>query len=58
MRLLALNGQRSDALAQYATCRRVLQAELGVEPAPETRALYEQYPARAGAGWSSGVGSR
>ena len=42
MRLLALNGQRSDALAQYATCRRVLQAELGVEPAPETRALYEQ----------------
>ena len=42
MRLLAIDGQRSDALAQYATCRRVLQAELGVEPAPETRALYEQ----------------
>ena len=41
MRLLALSGQRSAALAQYETCRQVLQSELGVEPAPETVVLYE-----------------
>src|SRR5438093_69168 len=32
MRVLALSGQRSAALMQYATCRRILAAELGVEP--------------------------
>jgi predicted ATPase/DNA-binding SARP family transcriptional activator len=42
MRLLALQGQRSAALNQYETCRQALQRELGVEPAAETRALYEQ----------------
>ena len=42
MRVLALSGQRSAALRQYAICRRVLQDELGVTPAPETDALYEQ----------------
>ena len=42
MRLLALSGQRSAALAQYETCRRALAEELGVEPAAETAALYEQ----------------
>lgn len=42
MRLLALEGQRSAALAQYEHCRRVLAEELGVEPSPQTRALYEQ----------------
>jgi len=42
MRLLALSGQRSAALAQYETCRRRLAHELGVEPGPETIALYEQ----------------
>lgn len=41
MRLLALNGQRSKALAQYDTCRRLLAEEIGVEPAVETLALYE-----------------
>lgn len=41
MRLLALSNQRSAALAQYATCRRLLARELGVEPARETTALYE-----------------
>jgi DNA-binding SARP family transcriptional activator len=34
MRALALDGQRSAALAQYETCRRVLAEELGVEPSP------------------------
>ncbi|NLS76190.1 MAG: hypothetical protein GXY76_02915 [Chloroflexi bacterium] len=41
MRLLARGGQRAAALAQYETCKRTLQAELGVEPAPETTALWE-----------------
>ena len=42
MRALALNNQRSEALAQYGTCRRILEKELAVEPAAETTALYEQ----------------
>ncbi len=41
MRLLALSGQRSAALSQYETCRRILADELGAEPAAETTALYE-----------------
>ena len=42
MRLLALTGQRSAALAQYEECCRLLQAELGLEPLEETTALYER----------------
>ena len=42
MRALALDGQRSAALAQYETCRRVLAEELDVEPSAKTRELYEQ----------------
>ncbi len=42
MRLLALDGQRSAALAQYETCRRVLEQELGVSPTAETLALYRR----------------
>jgi predicted ATPase/DNA-binding SARP family transcriptional activator len=42
MRLLALNGRRSAALAQYRLCRRALAEELGAEPKPETVALYER----------------
>ena len=40
MRVLALSGQRSAALAQYEICKRALADELGVEPADETRRLY------------------
>lgn len=47
MRLLAQSGQRAAALVQYERCRAILAAELGVEPDPETTALYEQI--RAGA---------
>jgi DNA-binding SARP family transcriptional activator/predicted ATPase len=32
-------GQRQAALAQYARCQQVLQAELGIEPMAETLAL-------------------
>ena len=39
---LAMDGGRGAALAQYETCRRLLADELGVEPAEETVALYEQ----------------
>jgi DNA-binding SARP family transcriptional activator/predicted ATPase len=42
MRLLAYNGQASEALAQYETCRRLLVDELGAEPAAETIDLCEQ----------------
>lgn len=40
MRALAYSGQRAAALAQYDACRRILDAELGVEPSPELAALY------------------
>jgi len=42
MLFLARSGQRSAALAQYQTCQRILAEELGVEPLPETTALYER----------------
>ncbi|HEX6306225.1 MAG TPA: protein kinase [Anaerolineales bacterium] len=42
MRLFALDGQRSAALAQYETCRKALAQELGVEPSQETTALYQR----------------
>jgi len=40
MLALARSGQRSAALAQYETCRRLLDTELGVPPSAETTALY------------------
>jgi DNA-binding SARP family transcriptional activator/predicted ATPase len=40
--LQALSGQRLTALRQYQACRQVLQAELGIEPQPETTALYQR----------------
>ncbi len=42
MRLLALDGKRSMALAQYEVCCQSLGEELGVEPMEETKSLYEQ----------------
>ncbi len=40
IRLLAYDGERGAALAQYESCRRILQEELGVEPSGQTQALY------------------
>ncbi|HEY0601538.1 MAG TPA: BTAD domain-containing putative transcriptional regulator [Herpetosiphonaceae bacterium] len=40
--LLAADGQRAAALAQYEICRRILRSELGVEPAEQTMLLHEQ----------------
>lgn len=42
MRVLWLDGQRSQAIQQYEQCRDLLLAELGVAPDAETLALYEQ----------------
>lgn len=42
MRLLALDGQRGLAVAQYNVCRRTLADQLGVEPAFETTELCDQ----------------
>jgi tetratricopeptide (TPR) repeat protein/DNA-binding SARP family transcriptional activator len=42
MTLYAQCGQQAAALAQYETCRRVLEAELGTEPAGETSSLAER----------------
>lgn len=38
--LYALAGQRSAALRQYERCVAVLERELGVDPTPETQAVY------------------
>jgi DNA-binding SARP family transcriptional activator/predicted ATPase len=45
MRVLALSGQRTAALAQYEVCRRTLAEELGVEPEEETTSVYRQIKA-------------
>jgi len=39
MRLYADSGERSKAIAQFQSCRQMLQHELGVEPSAETRQL-------------------
>jgi WD40 repeat protein/DNA-binding SARP family transcriptional activator len=41
MRLLALNGRREAALAQYQAYRQLLAEDLGVEPSAATRELYD-----------------
>jgi DNA-binding SARP family transcriptional activator/KaiC/GvpD/RAD55 family RecA-like ATPase len=41
MRLYAQSGRRGAALRQYQVCVGVLQRELGVEPEPETKQLYQ-----------------
>ena len=43
---LAGNGRGAEALAAYRRCVTVLDAELGVEPAPETQALARRIRAR------------
>jgi DNA-binding SARP family transcriptional activator/predicted ATPase len=45
MQAYALVGDRGNALAQYELCRQRLADELGINPAPETTALYEQIQA-------------
>jgi DNA-binding SARP family transcriptional activator len=40
MRIYALGGRRNDALQVYQRCQQVLLQELGMQPMPETVALY------------------
>ena len=54
MRLCALAGQRSRALAQYEELLKVLRDELGVEPLAETRAALRVDPLRGGQGGDRG----
>jgi TolB-like protein/DNA-binding SARP family transcriptional activator len=50
MRLYAEQGQRGLAARQFERCRDVLAQELGVEPAPATRRLYEEIVGASDAG--------
>ncbi len=42
MTALALHGRRTEALAQFETCRRMLVAEYGVDPSPGTLRLWRE----------------
>ncbi len=42
MRILAIQGERSAAIAQYHVCREVLRSEFGADLDPVTTALYEK----------------
>ena len=42
MRLYLQLGRRGAALRQYQHCVAVLRRELGMEPEPETKQLYQQ----------------
>src|SRR5437016_2127965 len=46
MRLYARQGRRGAALKQYQVCVAALQRELGTEPEPETKQLYQEIPQR------------
>ena len=48
LRLHFLNGDRAGAIRQYEALRKLLDAELGVPPMPETRALYDAIISDAG----------
>ena len=52
MWLYVLNGQRAQALRQYQDFSSWLKQELGVEPMPETRALYDHIRKELNAGIS------
>ncbi|MFO8148733.1 MAG: BTAD domain-containing putative transcriptional regulator [Trueperaceae bacterium] len=55
MRLALAGGDAASALDQYDVCRRVLRAELGVEPSPATTAVAEQARTSGGRTWGAGV---
>ena len=42
MEILAINGQRAEALAVYENCKRLFADELGMSPAARTVQLYEK----------------
>ena len=42
MEIYVQAGQHNAAIKQYQTCEQILRKELGLDPQPETRALYKQ----------------
>lgn len=42
MLLHARSGQRQAAICQYQACRQVLREEMGLDPEPDTEALYQR----------------
>lgn len=59
MRLYGDSGERSKAIAQFQSCRQLLQRELGVEPSAETRQLADEIMHQAGpAGAAEGAKER
>jgi len=47
MRLCQTSGDRARAVRAYHVCASTLERELGIDPAPETRAVYESLVAAA-----------
>jgi DNA-binding SARP family transcriptional activator len=47
MRLCQASGDRARTVRAYHVCATTLQRELGIDPAPETRAVYESLVAAA-----------
>jgi predicted ATPase len=43
MRLHARNGDQAGVVRIYHACTAALQAELGIEPSPETQAAFQEY---------------
>jgi DNA-binding SARP family transcriptional activator len=61
MRLYTRQGRRGTALRQYQTCVGVLQREVGAEPEPETKQLYQEilrHPPPVQASADAGPGHR
>src|SRR5207253_7839201 len=50
MQLCHASGDRARAVRAYHVCAATLERELGIEPAPETRAVYESLVAAAAGG--------
>ncbi len=53
MRTYAIAGQRAAAMRQYEECAQILKETLGVQPQPETAALYEQVVTGTLAKWAT-----
>jgi DNA-binding SARP family transcriptional activator len=47
MRLCQASGDRARAVRAYHVCATTLESELGIEPSPETRAVYQAGPVAA-----------
>ena len=55
MQLYATNGQRAEALRQYARCVEILDAELATPPDEETTRLYESIQHNSSPGFQAAI---